>query len=68
MNTSKQQYIDFYRAGGLPLFKDGKENRGSSARCAFWNGYHGLKQNYGQIGSNAYYAWQAGKYCAKFIV
>jgi len=68
MNTHKEMkkiYINFFISGGLPLYRNATENRGSTARCAFWNGFHGINKKYGTPGSRAYAAFQAGKFCAK---
>ena len=62
--TRKQSYIDFYLAGGLPLFRDGKPNRGGSGRCAFWDGFNGVNNKASQCGLTKA-SYDAGQHCAK---
>lgn len=65
----QRAYAMYYEAGRDPasfLYVDGRERRGSSARCAFWNGVHGIR-HMGARGSLDAVAHRAGKDCAKFI-
>jgi hypothetical protein len=64
----RKVYDGFFAAAKDPssfLYKDGQPHRGSTPRCAFWDGYNGNPNNLFPKGSQSYAAFRAGQDFAK---